>query len=625
MLADAHLPSLLAALAYVTADLALLRPELKPNTFFLAGEQGGYTPEQQSEARALCLAALARYRDAGCPKPAASEATLRSVLEFVIGPDALDAYLPLLQEELSIAGRDLRAPDWTKPGVAPNADFRVAIIGAGMSGLLAAVRLGQAGVPYVILEKNVEVGGTWYENTYPGCRVDVANHFYSYSFAQKEDWPQRFSPQGVLLDYFRDCAEEFGVKPHVRFQHEVLAAEFDEARGTWRLRVRTPSGEETLEANALISAVGQLNQPKLPELPGMARFRGPAFHSARWDHSVPLTGKRVAVIGTGASAAQFVPVIANEVAELTVLQRTPNWMFPVAEYHDDVPAGLAWLFRRVPHYAHFFRFWLFWTTGDGSLLPRVEVDPAWPHPERAVSAGNDELRALATAAFELQLADRPDLLPKVVPPYPPASKRILFDNGAWLAALKRPNVRLVTEPIREITERGVVTADGAEHAADVIVYATGFQASRFLTPMRITGRGGVDLHQRWDGNARAYLGITVPDFPNLFLLYGPNTNIVVNGSIVYFSECEVRYVLGCLRLLLAGRHRTLDVRPEVHDAYNRRIDSGNSRMAWGAPSAAHVNSWYKSPSGRVAQNWPFTLLEYWRQTKEPRPGDYVFA
>ncbi len=429
----------------------------------------------------------------------------------------------------------------------------------------------------------------------------------------------------MLLDYFRDCADEFGVKPHIRFRHEVLSAAFDEARSVWKLHVKTPAGEETLEANALISAVGQLNQPKLPEIPGMQRFRGPSFHSARWDHSVELAGKRVAVIGTGASAAQFVPVIADEVAELRVFQRTPNWMFPVAEYHDDVPAGLSWLFRHVPHYAHWYRFWLFWTTGDGSLLPRVEVDPSWPHPERAVSAGNDELRALATVAFEMQFADRPDLIPKVVPPYPPASKRILFDNGAWVAALKRDNVQLLTGEIREITERGVVTADGVEHAADVIIYGTGFQASRFLTPMTVIGRGGVDLHERWDGDARAYLGITVPGFPNFFLLYGPNTNIVVNGSIIYFSECEVRYVIGCLRLLLEGRHKSLDCKPEVHDAYNVRIDAGNARMAWGSPSAAKVNSWYKNPSGRVAQNWPFTLLEYWRQTKEPRPSDYLFG
>src|SRR5262245_54449727 len=626
-LADAHLPSLLPALAQGPGHLSLLRPALRPDPSPLVGDPSGLAgPEAAEEARKLAQGVLIRFRDGGCRRaPAPDEPTVRRILGWMTGAAEreLDAYLPIVQEELAIASTDLRAPSWKKADVAPDMPFLVAVIGAGMSGILAGVRLGQAGVPYVILEKNDEVGGTWYENVYPGCRVDVANHFYSYSFAQKDDWPHHFSTQPALLDYFRDCAEEFGVREHVRFRTEVLSAIWSDERRRWSLRLRGPDGrEETLEADAVISAVGQLNQPKLPDIPGRERFRGPSFHSARWDTGLRVRGKRVAVIGTGASAAQLVPAIAGEVAELTIFQRTPNWLLPAPDYHAEVPAGLRWLFSHVPHYSHWHRFWLFWRTGDGMFLPLVRVDPSWPHRDRAVSAGNDGLCALLAQAIQAQVPDDPELRAKVVPHYPPASKRILVDNGAWLRALQRENVHLITDEIAEIDERGVVLRDGTHHHADVIVYATGFQASRFLTPMRVVGRGGVDLHRRWDGNARAYLGITIPGFPNFFCLYGPNTNIVVNGSITYFSECEVRYVLGCLRLLLEGRHRAMSPREDVHDAYNARIDEGNSNMAWGV---SKVNSWYKSPSGRVAQNWPFTLLEYWQQTREPDPADYEWA
>ncbi len=620
-LADAEVPPLLPALAYLTGDMSLLRAHLRPDPIMLAMPQGGLTDSQVEEARALALETLVRFRDQGCrPAPPPSESALLQIMEFAVGggPD-MAPYLPLLEEELGIRGEDRRVPTWRKADVAPDAAFLVVIIGAGMSGLLAAHRLQQAGVPFVIFEKNDDVAGTWLENSYPGCRVDNPNHTYSYSFAQRHDWPLHFSTQDVLLDYFRRCADAFGLRDRVRLRTEVQSATWSEADGLWSVTVRHADGrEETVAANAVISAVGQLNRPLFPTIEGRDSFVGPSFHSARWNHDIDLRDKRVAVIGTGASAVQFIPQIAPDVGELLVFQRTPPWLGPTEDYHAPVEPGLRWLYAHVPSYSEWNRFLIFWKMGDG-VLAGVRVEPDWEPKDQAVGLFNDILRQLLTGYLSEQFADRPDLLDKALPTYPPGAKRLLRDNGVWAGALKRDNVQLITESIREITPKGVVTADGVAHDVDVIIYGTGFQASKFLTPMRVTGRGGVDLHEQWHGDARAYLGITVPGFPNLFCLYGPNTNIVINGSIIYFSECGVRYILGCLGLLLEGGHRALDVLTDVHDEFNARVDAENAQMAWGHST---VNSWYKNEHGHVSQNWPFTLLEYWQRTLAPDPAEY---
>jgi 4-hydroxyacetophenone monooxygenase len=616
--ADAELPPLLATVAQVTGDLSVLRDDLRPDPERMLEPDAGITPEQLAVGRRLAVDALVRFRDAGgVPAPAPTEDDLRVLVEFVTGGGAPDAYLPLLAEELALGG-DRRAPEWSKVAVAPDRPFSVVIIGAGMSGIVAAHRLSQAGIPFVILDKNDDVGGTWFENTYPGCRVDVPNHFYSYSFAQTGAWPQFFSTQEVLLDYFRTCVDELGLREHIRFGTEVLGAAWDDDAQRWTVRCRDRGGrEEAIEAEALVSATGQLNRPSFPAIPGRVRFAGPSFHSAAWDHSVDLGGRSVAVIGTGASAAQFVPAVAATAARLAVFQRTPPWLIPTPNYQDDLPDGLRWVLDHLPTYAQWDRLWIFWKMHE-SLLPACVVDPEWAPQEQSVSALNDLVRELFTAFLRDEFTDEA-LLAKVLPHYPPVSKRVVRDNGAWARTLTADHVELVTEEIEEITERGIRTVDGVEHAVDVIIYGTGFEASRFLTPMRITGRGGVDLHEHWAGEARAYLGVTVPEFPNLFLMYGPNTNIVINGSIIFFSECEAHYIVECIRLLLAEGATSLEPRPEVHDEYNDRVDAMNRRMAWGA---ATVNSWYKNASGRVSQNWPFSLLDYWQQTRAPDPDDY---
>jgi 4-hydroxyacetophenone monooxygenase len=614
VVADADPFALVVAVAHATGDLSLVRDDFAPDQLMLLQEDAGKAPEQIAEMRRLAAEALLRHRDAGTPPPRTLTADeLRHMLRFLVG-EQVDDYLPVLEEELALDDADLRAPGWRKDDVAADVPFRVAIIGAGMSGLLAAHRLQQAGIDFVVLEKDPDVGGTWFENTYPGCRVDVPNHFYSYSFAQTGEWPGFFSTQAALLDYFRACADEFGLRPHIRFGTEVVDATFDEASQQWI--VRTNEGTDTYDA--VISAVGQLNRPSFPDIPGRDTYAGETFHSARWDHGIDLTGKRVAVIGTGASAAQFIPHVAEAAAELLVFQRTPPWLVPTPNYQDDLPDGMRWLLRHVPDYARWDRLWVFWKMHEG-LLPAAEVDPAWPDQAHSISALNDMVRMLFAAYYDEQFPE-PELREKVLPTYPPLAKRVLRDNGIWSRTLHRDDVELITTGIEAITEKGIRTVDGVEHVVDVLIYGTGFQASHFLTPMTVKGRGGADLHEQWDGNARAYLGVTVPGFPNLFLLYGPNTNIVINGSIIYFSECEVRYVLEGLRLLLEGGYATMDVRRDVHDAYNAAVDEANARMAWGA---ADVHSWYKSASGRVAQNWPFSLLEYWRRTLAPDPDDYV--
>lgn len=620
LLALADLPPLLPALAHTLGDLSLLDPELRLDPSAILEEQGGWTPDQQQRCRDLAFEALTRYRDAGCPPtPPLRDEDRHAIMCWLTGDELEGSFLQMLTEELAVEGSDPRATDWTIEDIAPDATMRVAVIGAGMSGLLAAHRLRQAGVDVVVIEKNPDLGGTWFENTYPGCRVDVSNHVYCYSFMQKPDWPEFHSSQGVLLEYFNDCADEWGVRDAIRFSTEVTSCVWDDDASRWTLELVGPDGESTLDANVVVSAVGQLNRPAYPDIEGRDSFAGTTWHSAQWDHDTSLAGKRVAVIGTGCSAMQFIPHVAEASEHLTVFQRTPNWLMPRPEYHSTLPDHLLWLFTHVPHYASWFRLRLFWRSHEG-LLPRLAVDPSWEGDlEEAVSASSLELRQMLTLYLQAEFGDRPDLLEKVIPDYPVGAKRFAVDNGIWARTLKRDDVVLETTAIDCITPTGIRTVDGVDHEVDVIIYGTGFKASSFLTPMKVVGRGGVDLHDQWDGNARAYLGLTSPNFPNFFYMYGPNTNIVINGSIIYFSECEAHYIAQSVRFLLEHGLSAMDVRPEVHDAYNERIDAGNAAMAWGVSG---VSSWYKSKSGRVAQNWPFSLLEYWDQTRDVDPADY---
>ena len=623
-LADAHLPALAAALVHMTGDISLVSRDRWPvYDFFGDSKLGGFSPERQAEIRDKARAALeAQMAGAAAPKPL-SEAVVRQMMDFVAGAEIPEHYAPFLMEELQMSGVDPKRPDWSSPKLkAAAAKLPVVVIGAGMSGLLCGIRLQEAGIPFTIIEKNADVGGTWFENQYPDCRVDNPSHLYSYSFEPNHQWPNHFSPQPVLLAYFQGVADKHGLRAHIRFETQVEEAVFDEASSSWQVRVRDKTGKvETLTAKAVISAVGQLNQPRLPDIPGRDDFKGPAFHSARWRKDVDLKGKRVAVIGTGASAFQFVPEVAKDAAQLTVFQRTPPWLAPTPDYHEPTSAAERWLIEHMPFYGKWYRFWLFWMLTDG-IYEAVKADPAWNGGPGAVSEANAMMREMLTAAIGMQAQDRPELLKHLVPEYPLGGKRMLRDDGLWIAALKRPNVELVTSPITQITATGIVTKDGTERPFDVIIYGTGFTASQFLKTYKVRGRGGRELHDVWAGDARAYLGMTTPGFPNFFMIYGPNTNIVVNGSIIFFSECSVRYILGCLKLMAERDAQTLEVRGDVHDAFNAKVDAANAKMAWGSP---HVTSWYKNDTGRVSQNWPFPLVDYWSATLAPNPADFLIG
>ena len=622
ILLDAELPALLPALAHLTGDFDLLevslRPPLRPMTAAVE-PQGGMSAAAQETARELALQALLRFRERGYPvAPDPSPEQLTQLAEFVTGVTPGE-YRPLMAHELGLPN-DVGHPEWTKAQLAPDRDFKVLVIGAGQSGLVAAHRMRQAGIDFVVLEKNADVGGTWYENSYPGCRLDTSNFAYSFSFEQKNDWREQFSSRDPIYEYFRGVAAKYELRPSIRFRTEVLSAHFDDDTSMWTVTSRDLStGEERVDVvNAVITAVGQLNRPNLPDIPGSSSFEGPAFHTARWDQSVDLTGKRVAVIGTGASAFQVVPAVVDQVSEMFVYQRTPPWLQPTPTYHDAIKPGLHWLFEHVPYYNRWFRFYQFWISVEGRR-PVMVVDPAWQN-DISISAMNEEFRQFLTGHLERQFADRPDLLAKVTPTYTPGAKRMMRDNGVYPAALKRDHVHLITDPIQEITPTGVRTADGAHHDVDVIVYATGFKASEFLSPMKVTGSGGVDIHELWNGEARAYMGIHVPHFPNLFIILGPNTNLVINGSILLFSELATHHILECFRLILTEGIDSVEIRKDVHDAFNEQVDVASKGMAWGA---SNVNSWYKNANGRVSQVWPYQLVDYWDMTRTLRPDEML--
>ena len=472
----------------------------------------------------LAVKVLGDYRDRGCtlPPPPGHE-TIREMMSFMVGERVPDEYVPMMLEEMALDGTDRarftgkRVP--RRAAAPPTTAWSSSAPACPGSWPRSGSRR--------------RASRTWWSrrttpSAAPGSRTATpaaASTSRTTSTRTRStcgrDWSEYFSRRDELHDYFESCVDRFGVRPHIRFRTEVTRAAWDEAASSWVLTLRDADGAiSTMRADAVISAVGQLNRPRHPDIPGLERFKGTVAHTGAWPQDLAWDGKRIAVIGTGASAFQLVPAIAPTASHVTVFQRSPVWMFPNAHYHERVSAEHKWVLRHVPYYARWLRFLLFYP-GSDAMLPVWTADPTWPHPERAVNARNDLQREQLTAWIATQVGDDAELLAKVVPDYPVVGKRMLQDNGSWLGALKRPDVELVTEKIASIDETSVIDASGRRHEVDVIALATGFYADRFLSPMQIIGRGGADLRAQWGDEPRAYLGITVPGFPNLFCLYGP--------------------------------------------------------------------------------------------------------
>jgi len=466
------------------------------------------------------------------------------------------------------------------------------MIGAGFSGLCLGHHLKASGVADVtILEKADHVGGTWRENTYPGAACDVVSLLYCFSFAQKTDWSRKWSPQPEILAYMERCVDEFGLRPHLRLGTEVASARFDEGEGVWTV---TTSAGERIECEYLVSGVGQLHRPYVPDLPGLESFAGVAFHSARWNHDCDLRGKRVAVVGNAASAIQFIPQIAGVAAHVDVYQRSANWMMPRND--REYTEGEKRWFARHPLAVRALRAvtWLAYEL-------QFPVFAGWDVMAR-------RYRRAATEYLEQTIAD-PALRAQLTPTYPIGAKRILISDD-YYQSLARENVSVVADRIAAITHAGVRTTDGTERPADVLVFATGFRTTEFLAPMQIVGRGGRHLDDAWRDGAEAYLGITTSGFPNFFMMYGPNTNLGHN-SIIFMIECQAGYIVDCIRQAEARGCRWIDLSPEVQRAYNDRVQRTLAGRVW----AGVGQSWYKNAAGRITNNWSGTTIEYWWRTR----------
>ena len=617
-LETANLPTLLMVMFQLSGDRTWLQDPYRPQRTrgMSDNDTGGFGPPVQAEIREAAARIITAWGN-GAPAavPAPDESTIIEMISSCMGEEVPAEFGPMLAEDMRAGteGARRRAP------VAGAEGFSAVIIGAGISGISAAAELKAAGVNVTLFEKNSDVGGTWWENRYPGCGVDTPSYVYSFSYFPRR-WSTFYGKRAEVHAYVREVAESLGVVDLVRFQTEVVSAVYDAASQRWTVTVRAADGTvEEHVANIVVSAVGQLNRPKVPQIPGADTFGGTQFHSALWPDGFDVAGLRVAVIGSGASAMQIVPAVAGRVAHLTVFQRSPQWIAPSYNYSTPVPESVHWLMEHVPYYHMWYRLRLSWLTND-RVHASLKIDPEWEHPERSINLVNDGHRRALTRYITAELEGREDLLDKSLPAYPPFGKRMLLDNG-WYAALREPNVALVTDRVTAIDATGISTEAGEHVEVDVIVYATGFEAKKMLYPLDVRGRSGTSIRDLWgDEDARAYLGITVPEFPNLFVMYGPNINLGHGGSYMFFGELQARYITDLCVAMIERGLGAIEVRKDVHDEYNRRVDEAHSRMIW---SHRGMDTWYRNAAGRIVTNSPWRVVDYWQMTREVDLDDFV--
>lgn len=619
-LAAANMPSLTMVLYQLTGDERWISDPYRPTRpkGMSDHDSGGFSLEVQQEIRAAAREAILEWAQ-GTPVavPAPTGRQLRELMTICVNEEVPDSYEPMIAEQMGFAD-PIQVPDVSNGGTMP-VDFSVAIIGAGISGLLASLRLREAGVPNVVFEREADVGGVWRTNRYPGAGVDTPSHLYSFSF-YRHNWSRYYGKRDEVLEYLEDFTDHFNLRPGIRFNTRVISAVYDEESQKWSVTVENPDGSrESVVANAVISGVGIFGEPNVPEIPGAESFRGPMFHSSYWPEDLDVEGKRVAIVGSGASAMQIVPAIAGKPSQITIFQRTPQWAAPVKKYFEPVDENVRWLMDTVPLYEEWYRFRLAWMFND-KVQPTLFRDPEWAHPERSLNEANEYHRASLTKYILGKLEGREDLQKIAVPDYPPYGKRMLIDNG-WFDAIRRPDVEIIPSSATRLTENSVVSSSGEEREADIIVLSTGFHSGRYLLPLEVKGRGGKSLRDTWeDDNARAFHGIAAPSFPNLFFLYGPNTN-GSGGSFFYLGESQVGYVVSLITSMISQGKATVEPRRDRHEEYNGRIDELLGQMVW---SHEAVDTYYRNSKGRVVTNMPWSVVEYWSLMREPDLESFAF-
>jgi 4-hydroxyacetophenone monooxygenase len=599
---------LLCAVAELTGDRALLDDEFRPSLdpeMVAVPAFGGLTTAAADRAFDRVAGALKRWHASGATD-ARSELPAEEIIDFLT--NGADDHAELMKHELG----EPESVTWTKAEAAPDREFIVAIVGAGQSGLAMARALRRVGIDFTVLEAADKAGGTWRWNAYPGCRLDTSTLAYSYSFFQRPDWPHYFATRETIERYYDDFAEREQLLESIRFNSEVVRASWREEQSQWELVVKDArSGEtSTVLAHALVSAVGVLNQPKIPDFDGLETYCGQTIHSAEWHPGVEYRGRRVSIIGTGASAYQIAPAIVDEVESLTIFQRSAPWMLPAPLYEAEVSAGRKWLMANLPNYHRWLRLWEFWHSTIGKYA-LTKADPDWLSTE-SVSELNQRFRDALVANVSGQYVEHAELLDAVIPTYPVGVKRMLRDNGAWARTLQQPRTRLVTEAIAAFDAGGIRTVDGEHHCADLTVFATGFHGTNYLGTIDVRGRGGRTLREYWGDESRAHKGIAIPGFPNLFCVGGPNTALVAIGSQTFMNECGVHYVTECLRHLLVTGASAIEPTEDAYRGYVDWVEAGNRGMAW---AAVPEMSWYRNARGTNTVVWPYPLLTYYELTR----------
>ncbi|WP_342000248.1 NAD(P)-binding domain-containing protein [Microbacterium sp. LWH7-1.2] len=624
-LEHASIPTLLPVLVQLTGDRSWIEPPYTVERVrgLVENPSGGLAPELQAKVREAALDAVLEWhagRPAAMSRP--DRDTLRALMSAAIGQPARIEYADIFAADLaideSVDGRVEESPSEAVPGEQRLIETDVVVVGAGFSGLRAGIEFQERGIPFTIIERNSDVGGVWLTSNYPGAGVDTPTQLYSLA-TDPYPWSGVFARQPEMLDYARSVAERHALHESIRFGTEVTSAVWDDEGERWRIELRIPDGgTEVLTPRVLVSAVGTFATAAMPAMPGIDDFAGEVIHTAQWPEGVDLRGKRVAVIGAGASAMQLVPAIVDQVDELVLFQRTPQWIAPVEDYFEQFPPEIDQLNRWVPSYREWWRFRLATIWNDGAF-PALLVEEGWEEFPRSVNRVNASQRRYYERYLRQQLEGRDDLIEISLPDYPPFAKRLLLDNG-WFAAIRKDHVRVVPRGVSAIRPHAVVAEDAEEHEVDIVIFATGYSATEYLATLPVTGPGGVRLGDAWNkDDASAYLGMTVPGFPNLFIMYGPNTHPGPGGSYLFIAEVSAGYIADAVEFLEEQGGGTLAVRPEILQEYQAEVDSMNAGMVWGTDL---VRSYVKNSAGRVVIFLPWRISDYWLLAHQFLPEDF---